>query len=137
MIIYQHPLLTPHNDNIFISIADKCGKELFTVRTMNVPSNCPPKLTSKILQYFFNHEFDRSNSLSQTNSTGFNTYDWSQYPIQNQINYNYKCNLAITSSNNDSKNYEILQYLIDLDQSATETKSASSSQNGLLTKITI
>lgn len=43
-----------------VSFADVCGKELYSVRTMQEPSNCPPKLTSKIVQYFLNREFSSS-----------------------------------------------------------------------------
>lgn len=45
-----------------VSFADVCGKELFTVRTMSEPSNCPPKLTSKIVEYFLNREFTTASS---------------------------------------------------------------------------
>jgi hypothetical protein len=47
-----------------VLFADTCGKDLFTVRTMSEPSNCPPKLTSKIVQYFLNREFDQSSKAS-------------------------------------------------------------------------
>ena len=35
---------------------------MFSVRTMSEPSNCPPKLTSKIVQYFLNREFSPTNN---------------------------------------------------------------------------
>lgn len=60
-----------------VFFADTCGKELFTVRTMSEPSNCPPKLTSKIVQYFLNREFDyksSSNGFSASNSGEFSNY---------------------------------------------------------------
>jgi hypothetical protein len=95
-----------------VLFADTCGKELFTVRTMNEPSNCPPKLTSKIVQYFLNREFDRSNSLSRTNSTEFNTYGGSQYPIQNQLQLqmqsrNYDYGISGFNYSNDSNKHNL------------------------------
>jgi hypothetical protein len=44
-----------------VQFKTKKGKELFSVRTMSEPSNCPPKLTSKIVQYFLNREFSPNN----------------------------------------------------------------------------
>jgi hypothetical protein len=90
-----------------VLFADTCGKELFTVRTMNEPSNCPPKLTSKIVQYFLNREFDRSSTLSRTSSAEFNTYGGSQYPTQNQLQLqmqsrNYDYGISGFNYSNDS-----------------------------------
>lgn len=45
-----------------VSFADTNGKELCTIRTMSEPSNCPPKLTSKIVEYFLNREFTSNRS---------------------------------------------------------------------------
>lgn len=64
-----------------VSFADNNGKELFTVRTMSEPSNCPPKLTSKIVEYFLNREFNNSNSnLNKLNSheyySNYRNYDY-------------------------------------------------------------
>ena len=52
-----------------VSFADVCGKDLYTIRTMSEPSNCPPKLTSKIVQFFLNREF--SNQQQNGNGNGF------------------------------------------------------------------
>ena len=38
------------------------------MRTMSEPSNCPPKLTSKIVQYFLNREFSPNNALHSSSS---------------------------------------------------------------------
>lgn len=54
-----------------VSFADVCGKDLCTVRTMSEPSNCPPKLTSKIVEYFLNREFNSNtspNTINQNNA---------------------------------------------------------------------
>ena len=62
-----------------VSFADNNGKELFTVRTMSEPSNCPPKLTSKIVEYFLNREFNSSNSnLNRMNDyySNYRNYDY-------------------------------------------------------------
>jgi hypothetical protein len=48
-----------------VLFADDAGKELFTVRTMSEPSNCPPKLTSKVVQYFLNREFSNQNDTTK------------------------------------------------------------------------
>lgn len=56
-----HPSVVSKKRVLF---ADSCGKELFTIRTMSEPSNCPPKLTSKIVQYFLNREFNNSSSMN-------------------------------------------------------------------------
>lgn len=61
-----------------VSFADVCGKDLFTVRTMSEPSNCPPKLTSKIVQYFLNREFNYGNQLTDY-SYGQNSYHSGDY----------------------------------------------------------
>jgi len=82
---------------------------------MNEPSNCPPKLTSKIVQYFLNREFDRSSSnLSRTNSADFNTYNTngSQYPIQNQLQLqmqsrNYDYGISGFNYSNDSSSHNL------------------------------
>lgn len=51
-----------------VSFADVAGKDLYTIRTMSEPSNCPPKLTSKIVQYFLNREFNSNNGAYNTGS---------------------------------------------------------------------
>jgi hypothetical protein len=71
-----------------VSFADNCGKELFTVRTMSEPSNCPPKLTSKIVQYFLNREFSSNGQAACAVNTGANSVGFSQnlnYLLQSQL----------------------------------------------------
>ncbi|CAF0747670.1 unnamed protein product [Brachionus calyciflorus] len=60
-----------------VSFADNNGKELFTVRTMSEPSNCPPKLTSKIVEYFLNREFNSNRMSSNYNYySNYRNYDY-------------------------------------------------------------
>jgi hypothetical protein len=72
-----------------VSFADNCGKELFTVRTMSEPSNCPPKLTSKVVQYFLNREFSSSGQGCAVGNSGVaNEAGFSQnlnYLLQSQL----------------------------------------------------
>lgn len=82
-----------------VQFADNCGKELFTVRTMSEPSNCPPKLTSKIVQYFLNREFNNvATGGYHHGSTGsLNTINYGNpalnYLLQNNNSYQryYSC----------------------------------------------
>ncbi len=64
-----------------VLFADDAGKELFTVRTMSEPSNCPPKLTSKIVQYFLNREFSHQNAQcgSGMNNKQVGTENYNNY----------------------------------------------------------
>lgn len=106
-----------------VSFADFCGKDLFTIRTMSEPSNCPPKLTSKIVQFFLNREFNQqpggfksSSSFNGTTRTGglLNDYLYSNG------------NTTTTSSNSDffsrARNYgygiSTSNYTNDLNQLA-------------------
>lgn len=70
-----------------VSFADVCGKNLFTIRTMSEPSNCPPKLTSKIVQFFLNREFNQQQQ--QQSHAGFKA----NFGRANSINdYRYTSN---------------------------------------------
>jgi len=40
-----------------VSFADVHGKDLFSVKTITEPSNCPPKLTSKLVHYLIQKEY--------------------------------------------------------------------------------
>jgi hypothetical protein len=75
-----------------VCFADVCGKELFTIRTMSEPSNCPPKLTSKIVQYFLNREFASSHdlvmSLSNYDTKSYQNLNDHRYPYTSSINNN-------------------------------------------------
>ena len=87
-----------------VSFADVCGKDLFTIRTMSEPSNCPPKLTSKIVQFFLNREFNQQSQQQSLKSSCYNSSRGSlndyMYPNANEFfsrtrNYGY----GISASN--------------------------------------
>lgn len=82
-----------------VSFADVCGKELFTVRTMSEPSNCPPKLTSKIVEYFLNREFNTNSATSDFYHPAVNSF---QLPN----NYITKCLQNRDSFFSTSRNYD-------------------------------
>jgi hypothetical protein len=84
-----------------VSFADANGKELFVVRTMSEPSNCPPKLTSKIVHYFLNREFSPTNSTTSLhNSHSFNVSN-----NTNSDNNNSRFNFNTSSSLNDLSSF--------------------------------
>ncbi len=71
-----------------VSFADDSGKELFTVRTMSEPSNCPPKLTSKIVQYFLNREFNYGSQTDFSyNQSSYHSADYIANRLQRRDSF--------------------------------------------------
>jgi len=114
-----------------VSFADASGKELFTVRTMSEPSNCPPKLTSKIVQYFLNREFSSNSSNCLTNGFGSsnNFFDLGSNYNFDTNRYNYanserNCDYGISTSNysNDVSKMSgsIAVYTLNFNQPASD-----------------
>lgn len=83
-----------------VSFADSNGRELCTIRTMSEPSNCPPKLTSKIVEYFLNREFNST-------STRLNDYYYSNYT-----------SYGISASSSSSNDASIAVYSLNFAQPA-------------------
>ena len=83
-----------------VSFADSNGKELCTIRTMSEPSNCPPKLTSKIVEYFLNREFNSSSSHTRLNELNYYS-NYTSYGISSSSNLidQDKASIAVYSLN--------------------------------------
>ena len=73
-----------------VSFADNVNQELVTVRIMTEPSNCPPKLTSKIVYYFLNREFNY-NTENSSNSSNFFSLN-QNHSVFNDLNYTQRDN---------------------------------------------
>jgi protein phosphatase 1 regulatory subunit 3A/B/C/D/E len=99
-----------------VSFADVCGKELFSVRTMSEPSNCPPKLTSKIVQYFLNREY--SSSSSNMNGNGLycrsNSSDFGYFAGSG--NNGYQKDSFFSASRNYDYGISAVNYTNDVNQ---------------------
>jgi hypothetical protein len=99
-----------------VSFADVYGKELFSVRTMSEPSNCPPKLTSKIVQYFLNREFSPTDaSPMNPNLNRFN------FPT-NDLARNYDYGISASNYTNDVRQMSgsIAVYSLNFNQPASD-----------------
>ncbi len=69
---------------------------------MQEPSNCPPKLTSKIVQYFLDREFSSSQS---------DIYNQAASPFPMQNNFINNCLQQRDVFFNNTRNYEYGDYL--------------------------
>jgi len=115
-----------------VSFADASGKELFTVRTMSEPSNCPPKLTSKIVQYFLNREFSSNSSNCLTNRFGSGSnffdlgsnynFDSNRYSNVNSYERNYDYGISALNYSNDVSKLSgsIAVYTLNFNQPASD-----------------
>ena len=101
-----------------VSFADVCGKELFSVRTMSEPSNCPPKLTSKIVQYFLNREY--SSNTNNMNGNGLycrsNSSDFGYFASNGNSNNGYQKDSFFSSSRNYDYGISAVNYTNDVNQ---------------------
>lgn len=108
-----------------VSFADVCGKDLFTIRTMSEPSNCPPKLTSKIVQFFLNREFNHQQQQQQSLKSCYGRINDYMWPNSNEFfsharNYGYGISTSNYSNDLNKLAGSIAVYSLNFAQPAAD-----------------